>query len=264
MGVAHAAAMRLTGKTAVVTGAAGNIGLATTRLFLKEGARVLLVDRDATALEQALDSFHPHFGPNLASGCVADVTDADAVRAYVHRAATQFGLVDVFFNNAGIEGPSARIAEFPEDGFDAVMAVNVRGVFLGMKYMAPVMRDGGSVIITSSIMGLKGSGGFVAYTASKHAVIGIMRDTAIDLSPRQIRVNSVHPGYVESDMLLRILRNARPGKPDAELLAAFAGKSRLGQCVSPVQVAEMVVFLASDESRMATGQTFVVDAGALL
>ena len=104
----------------------------------------------------------------------------------------------------------------------------------------------------------------MAYTASKHAVIGIMRDTAIDLAPRQIRVNSVHPGYVESDMLLRILRNARPGKPDAELLATFASKSRLGQCVSPGQVAEMVVFLASDESRMATGQTFVVDAGALL
>ena len=97
-------------------------------------------------------SFHPLFGPNLANGCVADVTDADAVRAYVHRASTQFGLVDVFFNNAGIEGPTARITEFPEEGFDQVMAVNVRGVFLGMKYMAPVMRDGGSVIITSSIM----------------------------------------------------------------------------------------------------------------
>jgi len=256
--------MRLTGKTAVVTGAAGNIGLATARLFLEEGARVLLVDRDAEALQRALDSLHPVFGPNLASGCVADVTDADAVRAYVHRASTQFGLVDVFFNNAGIEGPTARITEFPEDGFDRVMAVNVRGVFLGMKYMAPVMRDGSSIVITSSIMGMKGSGGFVAYTASKHAVIGIMRDTAIDLAPRHIRVNTVHPGYVESDMLLRILRSARPGKTDAELLAAFASKSRLGECVSPALVAEMVVFLASDDSRMSTGQTFVVDAGALL
>jgi len=252
--------MRLTGKTAVVTGAAGNIGLATARLFLKEGARVLLVDHDANALDQALESLESA----QASGCVADVTDVDAVRAYVHRAATQFGLVDVFFNNAGIEGPTARITEFPEDGFDRVMAVNVRGVFLGMKYMAPVMRDGGSVIITSSIAGLMGSGGFVAYTASKHAVIGIMRDTAIDLASRRIRVNTVHPGFVESDMLLRILRDVMPGKPDAELLSAFAAKARLGQCVSPVQVAEMVVFLASDESRMATGQTFVVDAGALL
>jgi len=257
---AHAARMRLAGKTCVVTGAAGNIGLATTRQFLKEGARVLLVDRDAAALEQALEELESE----QASGCVADVTDADAVRAYVHRASTQFGLVDVFFNNAGIEGPTARIAEFPEDGFDQVMAVNVRGVFLGMKYMAPVIREGGSVIITSSIMGMTGSGGFVAYTASKHAVIGIMRDTAIDLAPRHIRVNTVHPGYVESDMLLRILRSARPGKSDAELLAAFAAKSRLGECVSPAQVAEMVVFLASDESRMSTGQTFVVDAGALL
>jgi NAD(P)-dependent dehydrogenase (short-subunit alcohol dehydrogenase family) len=225
--------MRLTGKTAVITGAAGNIGLATAKRFLEEGARVLLVDRDA-------------------------------VRAYVHRASTLFGLVDVFFNNAGIEGPSAKITDFPEEGFDQVMAVNVRGVFLGMKHMAPVMHDGASMIITSSIAGLMGSGGFVGYTASKHAVVGIMREAAIDLSSRRIRVNTVHPGFVESDMLLRILRDLTPGKPDAELLARFAAKSRLGQCVTPGQVADMVVFLASDESKMVTGQTFVVDAGALL
>lgn len=256
--------MRLTGKTAVITGAAGNIGLAAAQRFLEEGARVLLVDRDAAALERALEALHPVFGHTVASSCVADVTDADAVRAYVHRASTLFGMVDVFFNNAGIEGPSARITEFPEEGFDQVMAVNVRGVFLGMKYLAPVMRDGGSVIITSSIAGLKGSGGFVAYTASKHAVIGIMRDCAIDLAPRHIRVNTVHPGYVDSQMMRRILGDIAPTKQYADALADFANLTRLKQSITPGQVADMVVFLASDESQMVTGQTFVVDAGALL
>ena len=252
--------MRLTGKTAVITGAAGNIGLATARRFLSEGARVLLVDNDEAALEHV----HSTFTKTQASYCVADVTDPEAVRAYAHRAASLFGKVDVFFNNAGIEGPSVKIDEYPEADFDRVMAVNVRGVFLGMKYLAPVLRDGGSAIITSSIAGLMGSGGFVAYTASKHAVIGIMRDTAIDLAPRKIRVNTVHPGFVDSQMMLRILKNMAPGKSYADGMADFAKLTRLRQTITPEQVADMVVFLASDESRVVTGQTFVVDAGALL
>jgi NAD(P)-dependent dehydrogenase (short-subunit alcohol dehydrogenase family) len=252
--------MRLAGKTVVVTGAAGNIGLAATRLFISEGARVLLVDRDEEALERAQDSL----ASTQAFTLEADVTDPEAVRACAHRASGLFGMVDVFFNNAGIEGPSAPITEYPEDDFDRVIAVNVRGVFLGMKYMAPVMRNGGSIIITSSIAGLMGSGNFVAYTASKHAVIGIMRDTAIDLAPRQIRVNTLHPGFVESQMMRRILKNILPDKSYDEAMSDFAKLSRLRKNISPDQVAEMALFLASDESRMVTGQTFVVDAGATL
>ena len=252
--------MRLTGKTAVVTGAAGNIGLATAKRFLSEGARVLLVDNDEAALEHV----HSAFTKTQASYCIADVTDPEAVRAYAHRASSLFGKVDIFFNNAGIEGPSAKIDEYSEVEFDRVMAVNVRGVFLGMKHLSPVMRDGGSAIITSSIAGLMGSGGLVGYTASKHAVIGIMRDTAIDLAPRKIRVNTVHPGFVDSQMMLRILKNMAPDKTYADGMADFAKLSRLRQNITPEQVADMVVFLASDESRVVTGQTFVVDAGALL
>ena len=252
--------MKLAGKTAVITGAAGNIGLAVARRLLDEGASVLLVDSNGFALKQALQSL----GSPKASAIVADVTSAASVQAYVRQAEEQFGKVDIFFNNAGIEGPNAPIGEFPEEGFDRVMAVNVKGVFLGMKYLPKVMNDGGSIIITSSIAGLMGSGGFVAYTTSKHAVIGIMRDTAIDLAPRRIRVNTVHPGFVESEMLLRILRNLRPGVADAELLAGFAAQTKLGRCIKPSEVAAMVAFLASDDSVMATGQTYVVDAGTLL
>jgi NAD(P)-dependent dehydrogenase (short-subunit alcohol dehydrogenase family) len=252
--------MRLSGKTAVITGAAGNIGYAVAERFLTEGAQVLLVDRDEQALHRAIEALES----GGATACVADVTQAAEVQAYARQAETLFGKVDIFFNNAGIEGPSAPIGDFPEEGFDRVMAVNVKGVFLGMKYLPAVMRDGGSIIITSSIAGLMGSGGFVAYTASKHAVVGIMRDTAIDLSKRRIRVNTVHPGFVESQMMLRILRELKPGVADAELVAGFEAHTRLGRFVKPAEVAALVAYLASDESRMATGQTYVVDAGTLL
>lgn len=252
--------MRLAGKKAVITGGAGNIGYAVAQRFLEEGAEVLLVDRDQLALHEAVEAL----SSGNVTACVADVTSAESVQGYVREAAHLFGKVDVFFNNAGIEGPSSRIESFPEDGFDRVMAVNVKGVFLGMKYLPPVMNDGGSVIITSSIAGLMGSGGFVAYTASKHAVIGIMRDTAIDLAPRRIRVNTVHPGFVESAMMLRIMHTLQPGVADAELVKGFSAQTRLGRFIKPAEVAAMVSFLASDDSQMATGQTYVVDAGTLL
>jgi NAD(P)-dependent dehydrogenase (short-subunit alcohol dehydrogenase family) len=252
--------VRLSGKKAVITGGAGTIGYAVAERFLAEGAQVLLVDRDERALHEAVEALDA----GGVTACVADVTQSASVQAYARQAATLFGSVDIFFNNAGIEGPTAQIGDFPEDGFDRVMAVNVKGVFLGMKYLPPVMRDGGSVIITSSIAGLKGSGGFVAYTASKHAVIGIMRDTAIDLAKRCIRVNTVHPGFVESQMMLRIMRELKPGVSDAELVTGFEAHTRLGRFVKPSEVAALVAFLGSDDSQMATGQTYVVDAGTLL
>jgi NAD(P)-dependent dehydrogenase (short-subunit alcohol dehydrogenase family) len=253
-------ALRLHGKTAVITGAAGNLGTAAARRFLDEGASVLLVDRDAAAL----DRVRVGLGSPKANSFVADVTATADVRACAAHAASLFGKVDVFYNNAGIEGPSRPIAEFPEEAFDRVMAVNVRGVFLGMKYLPPVMRDGGSIIISSSIAGLKGSGGFVAYTASKHAVVGIMRDTAIDLAPRGLRVNTIHPGFVDSDMVRRILQDRTPGGDDREMMNKLGTFTKFGRCIQPAEIAAMVCWLASDESRMATGQTFVIDAGTLL
>lgn len=252
--------MRLEGKVAVITGGAGNIGLAAARRFVAEGAKVFIADIDEAGLAAALKTL-PADG---AAGQRADVTAAASVVAYAKAAAERFGPIDIFFNNAGIEGPTAPIAEFPEDAFDRVMAVNVKGVFLGMKHVPPLMRDGGSVIITSSIAGLMASHGFVAYAASKHAVIGIMRDCAKELAPRRIRVNTVNPGFVESDMLLRIMRGRQPDRDADALYRQIAARTQFGRCVTPDEIAEMVTFLASDESRMATGQTFAVDGGTLL
>jgi len=186
-----------------------------TCAYWKEGTRTL---------EEAQQNKMEHVCRKLRLRPGEDVIDiGTGFGGFMFHAAERYGKVDVFFNNAGIEGPNAPITEFPADGFDKVMQVNVRGVFLGMKYVAPHMQDGGSIIISSSIAGLMGSGSFVAYTTSKHAVIGIMRDTAIDLAPRGIRVNTIHPGFVNSEMLLRIARRLQPG----------AAASSPGRCAPP-------------------------------
>jgi NAD(P)-dependent dehydrogenase (short-subunit alcohol dehydrogenase family) len=251
--------MRLTGKNAIVTGAVGNIGLATTRLFLKEGARVLMVDRDAERLRKIA----AELGTPNAEPCVADVSIEDEVKAYADAAEEKLGPIHVFFNNAGIEGPIKHLADYPKDGFEQVMAVNTTGVYLGMKHVLPKMPEWGSVIITSSIMGLQGSARAVGYSASKHAVIGIMRSAAKDAASRRIRVNTVHPGFVESDMLHRIENEMRAfGFNDPEQF--YTSQIPFGVKVTPHEIAQTVLFLASDDSRQVTGQTIAIDGGHLL
>ena len=201
--------MRFTGRTALITGGGGVIGRATARLLHDEGAHVVLVDRAADALAAAA----AELGTERILTIVADVTHADDCRAYARGACEAFGPIDIFFNNAGVEGPSAPLAEFPEAEFAEVMAVNVTGVFLGLKYVLPRMRDGGSVIITSSTAGLRGAANFAAYTASKHAVIGLMRTAAIENARRGVRVNTIHPAMVDSEMMRRIERLRQAANP---------------------------------------------------
>ena len=251
--------MQLSGKVAVITGGAGVLGLATARVFLENGANVMLVDNDSTSLRTALAGL----ASKNAEGVVADVTQASAVQTYTQDTLDRFGKIDLFFNNAGIEGEVARISEYSEAVFDRVMAINVRGVFLGMKYVLPKMTDGGSVIITSSVAGFRGTPGFVAYTASKHAVVGIMKSTALDAAPRKIRVNTIHPGMVESVMMRRLEEQFAPGDA-VGAKAAFTASIKLGRYVRPEEVAQMVLYLASDASAMVTGSEFVVDGGFLL
>jgi len=251
--------MRLANKVAVVTGAVGAIGSATARAFLTNGACVMLVDRDERGLTEMLAGL----AGERAAGVVADVTRVADVVRYAEEAVQRFGSIDVFFNNAGIEGAVAPLCEYPDDAFDAVMAVNVRGVFLGMKHVLPRMNDGGSAIVTSSVAGLQGTLKTVGYVASKHAVIGIMRCAALDAAARRIRVNSVHPAMVESDMVRRIERQYMPDNPE-QVRRNQLTRLRLGRYITPEEVAATVVFLASDESRMTTGQTVVVDGGYLL
>ncbi|HTU02350.1 MAG TPA: SDR family oxidoreductase [Candidatus Sulfotelmatobacter sp.] len=254
---------RLAGKTAVITGGAGGIGRAAARLFVEEGAQVLLVDLDETALRDAAKAA----GTPAASYVVADTAQPEAVQRFVEVAVERYGGIDVFLANAGIEGRVSPIADYPLDVFDQVMAVNVRGVWLGLKYVIPVMsRRGGSIVITSSTAGIRGTPGTSAYTTSKHAVIGMMRTAALECAPLGIRVNTVNPAPIETRMMrsLEEMRAAasaeRPLTPQ-QVKAAGAARIPLKRYGEPEEVARIMLFLASDESSFCTGGVYMVDGG---
>ena len=249
---------RLNEKVAVITGAAGDIGRAAAQLFIREGAKVVLVDIDENALKEAVQTI----GNNAADIVVADVTDPIQVQQYIQSALDRHGRIDVFLNNAGVEGVVKPIHEYPVEVFDRVIAVNVRGVWLGMKYMIPVMTEagGGSIIITSSIAGIKGSPLVSAYVASKHADVGIMRTAALECAETGIRVNTVNPAPIETRMMRSLEKGLIPESP-SEAKEAFQEMMPIGRYGTPEDVAQMMLFLASDESRYCTGGVYMVDGG---
>ena len=247
---------KLENKTAVITGGAGSIGKSTAKLFLAHGAKVMLVDLKEQALKKAVEEL----GGKNVSYCVADVTKAAEVKHYADEALKLFGKVDVFFNNAGIEGVVKPVTEYPEEMFDKVMAVNVKGVWLGNKYMAPILKDGGSVIMSSSVAGLGGTPGVSAYVASKHAVIGLMRNFALELAARKIRVNTINPSPVDNRMMRSLEEGFAPGQ-GAEAQKGFEQTIPLGRYAESEEIAQLVLFLASDDSQFMTGTTQVIDGG---
>ncbi|PKP27111.1 MAG: oxidoreductase [Bacteroidetes bacterium HGW-Bacteroidetes-2] len=250
---------KLNNKVAIITGGAGGIGLSTAELFLKEGAKVMLVDLSETDLQKAINQFH---SPNVAY-CVANVSLLKESKKYVAETLSKFGKIDVFFNNAGIEGKTSSIAEYPETDFDKVIAVNLKGVWLGCQHVIPKMTNGGSVIITSSVAGLKGFKNLGAYVASKHAVVGIMRVAALEFADRKIRVNTVHPGPVNNRMMRAIEAGMSPEQPE-EVKKAFEQAILFGRYAESHEIGNLVLFLASDDSKYITGTTQLIDGGMLL
>jgi NAD(P)-dependent dehydrogenase (short-subunit alcohol dehydrogenase family) len=249
---------RLKDKVAIITGGAGGIGVATAKLFLEEGAKVMLVDVNQNLLKKAVADFK---NPNL-SHCMADVSKAKDTENYVKQTLKEFGKIDIFFNNAGIEGCSKPLVDYPEDIFDKVIAINLKGVWLGCKHVLPKMEEGGSVMITSSVAGLKGFAGLGAYVASKHGVIGIMRVAALESADRRIRVNSIHPGPVDNEMMRRIEKDISPENPD-QVIKGFENMVPLKRYAESVEIANLALFLASDESAYITGSIHVIDGGML-
>ena len=250
---------RLQDKVVIITGGAGGIGRAAGRLFVDEGAYVLLVDLNEDALKDACNEI----GSNAVSYFVGDVTKAADNDAMVACAEERYGGVDGLLANAGIEGDVVSIADYDEDRFDQVMAINVKGPFLGLKSVAPAMekRGGGSVVITSSVAGLMGTANLSAYTTSKHAVIGLMRSAAKELAPMKIRVNTVNPSPVETEMMRR-LESGIGGEEGAELVrAGMAERIPLQRYGEPEDIARMMLYLVSDDSDFITGSVNVVDGG---
>ncbi|MCP1145779.1 SDR family NAD(P)-dependent oxidoreductase [Lysinibacillus endophyticus] len=245
---------RLLNKVAVITGGTGGIGKVTAETFLKEGAKVVLVDLFQEALEHAKADLS-ELGEVIT--VQADVTKESDVQNYVNKAVEQFGRIDVFFNNAGIEGKVAPIVEQKVEDFDMVMNVNVRGVFLGLKHVLPVMikQKSGSVINTSSVAGLGGSPNVSPYIASKHAVVGLTKTAALEVANSNIRVNSIHPSPVNT----RMMRSLEEGLNVTQ--EALAQSIPLGRYGEPNDIANLVVFLASDDSAFITGVQYRIDGG---
>jgi NAD(P)-dependent dehydrogenase (short-subunit alcohol dehydrogenase family) len=249
---------RLAKKVAVVTGGAGGIGLATSVLFAQEGAKVLLVDLNEQALQEAVAAIDS----DAVSYVVADVTQPEQVQQYVETAVACYGGIDIFINNAGIEGEVNTITDYSIETFDKVIAVNVRGVWLGLKYVIPEMqkRGGGSIVITSSIAGVSGGSGISPYIASKHAVVGIMRSAAAECAPMGIRVNTINPGVTETRMMRSLEEQIMPDEPE-KAKQGFVQGVGLQRYATPQEIAQMMLFLAGDESSYCTGSIYMIDGG---
>lgn len=248
------------GKVAVVTGAANGIGLAAARAFAEAGARVLLVDRDAAAGERAAEALRAE--GREARFQAADVSRGEDTRRYVAAALDAWGGIHAFFNNAGIEGRVRPLAEVEEDDFDQVVAVNIRGVFLGLRHVLPVMlgQGSGAVVNTASVAGLGGSPGLGPYVASKHAVVGLTRSAAGEVAHRGVRVNAVCPGPVDTRMIHSLEEQAAAaGRNDAA--ERYRASIPLGRYCTVEEVAALVLFLCSDAASGITGAAMPVDGG---
>ena len=245
---------RLAGKVAVITGATGGIGAAASRLFAAEGAELMLVDLDADRLEALA-------AETGGAWQAADVSEPAANEAVAAAAAERFGGVDIGLLNAGIEGSLAPIGDYSLEMFDRVMAVNTRAVWLGLKALMPHLerRGGGSLVLTSSTAGLRAIPNMSAYTASKHAVIGLMRSAAIEGAASNIRVNTVNPSPIDTRMIhsLEAMHGVRRSGANQPL----AGTTPLRRYGEPEEVARLMLFLASDESSFCTGGVYTVDGG---
>ncbi|MBN2039004.1 MAG: SDR family oxidoreductase [Spirochaetes bacterium] len=245
-------------KVCIITGGAGSIGVASAGLLLKEGARVMLVDNSRDNLNKAADDLK-EYGDSVAS-VKADVSDTEQTIGYINQTVEKWEKIDVLFSNAGIHGANKPVTEFPEDVFDEVIKVNVRSSFLACKYGIPQMHDGGSIIITSSIVGVKGAPGVIAYTTSKHALVGLMRSVALEVTSRNIRVNLLCPGPVNNSFQADVETDAgRETGTDAT--AMFNSMIPLKRHARPEEIAGTVLFLASDQSSFSTGSIFMADGG---
>jgi NAD(P)-dependent dehydrogenase (short-subunit alcohol dehydrogenase family) len=247
---------RLQDKVALITGGESGIGLATARLFVSEGARVHLVGIDESKLSAAVDEL----GEDKALSSVADVTDEDAVARAVAEGVERYGQLDVVVSNAGISGDVSEIVDYSSEVFERTVSVHVLGAFHVLKHTIPHISDGGSIIITSSVVGLIGAPGVSAYVSAKHGQVGLMRTAAKELAPRRIRVNTIHPGPTSTPFQDHIEMRATQ-LPRDEAAKAFDSMIPLGRHTTTDEIAHGMLYLAADESAMVTSHTLSIDGG---
>ncbi len=246
----------LQGKTIVVTGAGGGIGLAAVERFVASGANVVATDLAGTGVDTAGE-----MGDTVVSQ-VADVTSRADWESTRELAIGTFGRIDGLVNNAGIEGAITPLVEYPEEMLDRVLAINVKGVFLGMQIIAPLIIEGGggAIVNVSSVAGLSGASNLSAYSASKHAVIGLTKSAALEFAPQAVRCNAICPSPIDTRMMRSLEDAMKSDDVDAATLQALiASNIPLGRYGAPSEVADLMTFLLSDDARFLSGAAIPID-----
>lgn len=245
----------LQGKVTLVTGGGSGIGRATTLALAREGARLMIADYVPESGERIVKLIRENGGE--AHFVHADVSNAAQVEAMINKTLEIYGRIDGAHNNAGIEGKVADTVMCTEEIFDRIIATNLKGVWLCMKYEIPhmVKQGGGSIVNTASVAGLRGLAGLPAYNASKHGVVGLTRTAALEFAMQNVRVNCVCPGVINTPMVARLMDTSPYGQSE---LIAMEPVGRMGK---PEEIAEAVVWLLSDAASFVTGHPMVVDGG---
>lgn len=252
--------MELANKIAVITGAGSGIGRASSLKLAGNGAKVVLVDFNHETGEETLKLVKEQGGEGIF--IQADVSNPEDVQNYVNKTLETFGRIDIFFNNAGIIQKFAPFTTVEEAEFDRIMSVNVKGVFLGMKYVLKVMekQESGTIINTASTAGIRPEHSVAVYSASKHAVIGLTKGAAMEYAKKGIRINALCPGGVKTALTDSVTEQFTKG----DYVPDEISNMRMGRYAEPQELAEMVAFLASEKASYMTGSVVVVDGGLTL
>jgi NAD(P)-dependent dehydrogenase (short-subunit alcohol dehydrogenase family) len=245
----------LKGKVAIVTGGGSGIGKAVSELYAAEGAKIVVADMDEKGGNETVEAIKKEGGEAIFIKC--DTSKAEDNEKVVEETVKQFGALHIAVNNAGIGGPQAMVGEYPEDGWEKVIAINLSGVFYGMRYQIPAMQasGSGSIINMASILAKVGTKGSAAYVAAKHGVIGLTEAAALEYADKKIRINSIGPGYILTQLLTKHL--------DEKAMDALVGLHPMGRLGKPEEIAELALWLASDKASFVTGSYYNADGGYL-